>query len=525
MDNMENNNENLEIEVENDVFSTVFSDPAEHEDLQKKGKNKRALKVISLLLTVAVIIGGTFAIIKLIPEKQQDEASQSKRIKLLEYYDYDMKEVTIKNINGTFEFYSNVVEAYDETMSETLSETFWYLKGYDTDLTQSDTIVSIIDAAVNMSAIREITTKTAKDCGFDNPTAKIDAVTNEDKPLTIEIGSVSPDNAGVYVRTSLDNKIYLVGEMLNETFTFTDLDLASLSEEAPIDIDDKYKEYISNGELSTFDTITVSGKNFPKDMVFKINPNESLAGYMPFLVVEPMSRTASNVEQLYYLFNKGFTVSGAYAYDAKDSTIKKFGLDNPDFSVTIKLSDFTYTYKFKLQKDGNYAYLGNDSKNIKKVSLEDCSFLNYTTTDFYSSVVFITPIDGVSNFEIETEEGSHSFNIAIKDNGDSTNKYSIESNGKVYNSTYFSSYMSFLFAIQNMDFETEQTNDKPSLKMTFTYNDNTLKPTVIEYVKINATKYQYSIDGVAMGRIGSSSYNKIIKNLKRLLDGKQIISN
>ena len=184
-----------------------------------------------------------------------------------------------------------------------------------------------------------------------------------------------------------------------------------------------------------------------------------------------------------------------------------------------------YSYKFKKQSDGNYAVIGNDNKNVKKIDTNNFGFLNYTAKDFYSKTIFITPIDGVKNLKIETKDDTYNFSIALKEDGDSVNKYLIECNGKTYNSSYFQAYYGFLSALQCMDFEVEKLTQKPELKMTFIYDDKDKEPTVIEYKKLNATRYQYEINGVAMGRIGSSSYNKIHKNLERLLAGKQVVMN
>ncbi|MBQ4119412.1 MAG: DUF4340 domain-containing protein [Clostridia bacterium] len=519
MDNLPNN----ENKIENEELSTVFSDPTAHTEKKKVKNSKRSLKALSLLLVVAILICGTVAVIKLIPEKEEKITGDSE-ITVLDYEDSDIKEITVKNKNGSFNIYSKLVETEDEATGEALSETFWYLKGYDKEMTSSDALQSIVYNAVNMEAIREITSRTDKDCGLDKPAVTVKVTDNDGETFTLTVGDKSPDSAGVYVRTSKDDKIYLVGDMLDESLTFTEFDVASTESQKPITLDDKYKSYIENGVVSKVDSITISGKNFPQDIELKMNESD-LGGYVPFYVSKPVKRNAENGSQMLALFSQGFDVIGAYSYDIKPETIENLGFNKPDFSVSARFEDFVYTYKFKKQSDGNYAVIGNDSKNVKKIDAENFGFLSYTTTDFYSKTIFITPINDVKNLKIETKDGSYDFSIALKEDGDSVNTYIIECDGKTYNSTYFQSYYAFLSALQCMDFEVENTTQKPELKMTFVYEDKNKEPTVIEYKKINATRYQYEIDGVAMGRIGSSSYNKIHKNLERLLAGKQIIVN
>ena len=521
MENLPQNENN----IQDEEFSTVFSDPSEHKETAKKHKSKRSLKAISLLLVVAILIGGIFAVIKFIPEKVEENTSSSEKLELLDYYDYDIKEITLKNKNGTFNLYSKVVEAMDETTSETVSETFWYLKGYDTDLTESDSIKTVVNNIVSMDAIRKIDSKTKKECGLENPVVTADVTPIEGDKFTVEIGGKSPDNAGVYVKFANEDTIYLLGSMLDEELDVTALDFASLEAQTPITLDEKYSDYVSGDSIISFDSITVSGINIPKDVVLTLNEDEKLKSFVPYYLTSPMKRTAENGDTALAVFSQGFPVSGAYSYDVKKATLEKFGLDKPDFKISAKFDDYVYTYSFKKQKDGDYAYVGNDSKNVKKVTVDECGFLTYTTQDFYSKIVFLTPIDIVSNLKIETAEASHSFNIASATKNEDEKKYTIECDGKILNSTYFQSFYQFLCGLESMDFETESTTQKPVLTMTYTYNDKSLKPTVVEFVKINATKYQYSVDGVAMGRIGSASYNKINKNLERLLAGKQIVVN
>ena len=66
MDNLPNN----ENKIENEEFSTVFSDPTAHIEKKKVKNCKRSLKALSLLLIVAILICGTVGVIKFIPEKE-----------------------------------------------------------------------------------------------------------------------------------------------------------------------------------------------------------------------------------------------------------------------------------------------------------------------------------------------------------------------------------------------------------------------------------------------------------------------
>ncbi len=507
-----------------DDFSTVFSDPEEHKNVVPKTKVKRTKIALALCLVVAILLGGTVAVIKLIPETETEIASSS-NIEVVSYESDDIKEMTVENKNGKFKFYSEKEETESSEEEETITGVNWYIKGYDAEMIDGDLICDIVEEAVGIEAIREITEKSVSECGFDEPVATAKFTTNDGEKETVIVGANSPDNAGVYVKLESKDNIYLVGDSLDETLNFTDLDLASTEAQGAVTLDEKYSDYCSGGVVASSDYVTVEGVNFSEKMVFRPTRDETFAVFTPYEVLEPTQRSAENVETVFLVFTGGFNVSGAYSYDVESETIKSLGLDSPDFVLSAIFDDYTYSYKFKQQEDGDYAFIGNDSKYVKKVTLSDCSFLSYTTTDFYSSTIFMASIDDVSNLTLETEDKTYSFDIEENPSGDDTEKYLVECDGKSFKSAYFQSFYAYLCMLQAIDFETENVSSKPELTITYTYADEELEPTVITFVKESAVRYQYCIDGVPMGRLGSSDYTKILKNLERLLDGKQVVVN
>ena len=46
--------------------------------------------------------------------------------------------------------------------------------------------------------------------------------------------------------------------------------------------------------------------------------------------------------------------------------------------------------------------------------------------------------------------------------------------------------------------------------------------TAVEFRKASETKYQYSIDGIDMGKINSSALNKILKQVEKVSNGEAI---
>ena len=62
----------------------------------------------------------------------------------------------------------------------------------------------------------------------------------------------------------------------------------------------------------------------------------------------------------------------------------------------------------------------------------------------------------------------------------------------------------------------EKLSSEPQMTFVFTYSDASRNPTSVEFKKAAETKYQYSIDGIDMGKINSSALNKILKQVEKL---------
>jgi hypothetical protein len=480
---------------------------------------------LALVLALAVLVGGTLAVVKLIPEKQEEQPESKEDVIVLDSREEPIKNFVVKNENGSFKFLwrTEIIQPEAED-GEPTENVVWRMDGVDEDLTDSIEISNIADKLTYITAMREITTKNDKQCGFDKPRAEA-TLNFEDKEIKVLIGDLSPDNVGTYLKVSTSDKIYLVEESIGESLVFSPLDLASAEMENPLTLGDKYADYYTDGTLANVDKITAWGSHYDDEMVFVRNDDETMASYVPYIMIKPTERPAENVVNLFSVFSSGFYLEGAYTYSVTQKDIREFGLDSPDYILSATFDDLTYTYKFRKQSDGFYAVIGNNSKNIKKVSTEACGFLTCDPNYFISKTVFSTNISGVKNLKFVTKDKTYSFDITENPSGDENDKYIVKCDGKTFESTNFQSFYQYLCLLEVMEFEVKDTNLKPDLSIVYTYNDSSKKPTTIDFVKLNTTKYQYSIDGVAMGKIGSTKYKKMLKLLDTLLEGKTITIN
>lgn len=505
--------------------STVFSDPAEHKKTAVRHKKKLLPVIISAVLAVAVLAGGTVAVIKLIPEREEGSSSPSvETIKVIDEDSDDYKTVTVTNENGTFKLYSaeETVETDSSDSSGSRTEINWYLDGYDKELIDSSSVGNIADYASSLEAAREITAKTVAECGLETPVIRADVVKNDGSEFSILVGSESPDGTGIYVKLSTDDKIYVTESTVKDNFTFDALGLAEKSQVPGITVTDAMADYAEEGELTSFDTITLTGKNYTETVVITPNDDEIFSDYASYLVISPTKRIADNVDGIFDLFKNGVSVSGAYSFDNSAVARKQFGLDNPDLTATIKIGSFTTTYLFKQQADGDYAVWYEGARLIKKVSKANLTFIDYKTTDYYADWVCLQSINELSNFTVKTPDKAYSFDIVYDDSEDAEKTLVITYEGKKLVAENFKNFYQECISLSCSDYTVDKVSGEPEMSIIFTYSDSSRDTVTVDFVKSSETKYQYSVNGIDMGKVNSTDLNKILRLVKKVADGETL---
>ena len=513
-----------------EVFSTVFSNPTVHRDIPQKKKH-RLLAAIASVLAVAIFAGGTVAVIKLIPEKEENiDSPFISDITVTEVSSDEISKVTVKNEKGTLELYTEKTKSESSsstTSSESEETVTWYLKGVDKKLVNSSTISSFAQSAASITAMREITEKTQEDCGFNKPFAIVDIKGDEKNSFTVTGGGKAPDGSGYYVKNSKDNKIYLVDSSYAEELNVDSLYFATSDSMSAFAVPEDAEGYVSEeGAITTFDSLTIKSKKFSDTLVIESNPNEALAQYAGFMVKKPTVRVAENVDGIVSLFASGVSTVGAYSYDVSAESIKRFGLDTPDFQMTLDIMGKTLTYKFALQNDGNYAAINDDSKLISTVGADAIStFANADIIYFYSSWICLYSIDDINALNLTVNGKNYNFGIkklSEEEAEESDVNYAITLNGKEADCQSFQNIYQFLISLACTDYTVDKAEGEPQITFEFVFKDKKVGKSVVEFTKSGETRYQYSVDGMNLGKINSSAMNKLVKYLEKFAAGETI---
>lgn len=503
--------------------STIFSAPLEHKDKKRNNGKKRILTVIASLLSIAVLVSGTIAAIKLIPERTDDDdafdpGSFFDEISVIECSADAVSSVTITNPNGEFKLVP------ETTVSGDTTTTSWTVEGVDVSKINATSATSIITAVTNVTALKEITGISAENCGFDEPTVtvKVESKDSEKYPAySIIIGKASPDGIGSYMKTDKDDTIYLVDSSSISSYSETvPIDLASKDAIPATSFKAEDSTYKNDTGIVSFDSLTFSGTAFPQTVTVHKNTDTSDSGSLvTYLVKTPIERYAhnENIAKVLQSFSNSILVNGAYAFDINSKTLAEFELDNPDYIVALTVEGETKSFKIALQDDGYCAVVYDDATMIRKVSTSDIAFIGYTTDDLYMTQPALYSVSDVSNLTFEYAGNSYSFDITYDE--DAAESLSVKCGDTKITTSYFQSFYALLADMDCIDFTVNNTTAEAEATIRYTFVDGSVSE--LKFYAVNAAQYQYSMNDVHMGKIASSVFDKIMKNAKLTADNQK----
>lgn len=519
----------LEIEMED---STVFSDPTANKVTAENVKRRKLLpKIIASVLIPAILAGTVFAAIKFIPEleKETEVVSGLDEIKVIDLDAEKFTNAKITNANGNFEFYcKKVITESDEPLTQDSTEEdkydvtiTWFQKGMDENLTSSEIITSTINSLAKITSVKEVVGKPASECGFDTPAATVEFTDEDGNVTAFQLGSESPDRTGYYLKRA-DEKIFVVSSEINVLLSFRPIDLASIALMPAFPRTNLGSKYVDDlGNLLSFDTITISGKNFSQPVVFAPNTDELTSTYAEYYMNSPVRRPASEkVDALVDMFKTGASPDAAYSFDCSAASLKEVGLDKPDLVATMKIGNTTLTYKFRKMDDTNCAVICDGWPLIQRVPLSTVPFVDYTESDYKSSWIALNALADLEEFTFKTPEKTHVFgvDVEIDPEDDSIKNYTITYDGKELDTAKFQEFYEACVGMLAADYVVnDDVTGSADYALIYTFNDTIGGKNAIEFHKDGASRYQIRNDGVPMGRVNSSALKKLANKLNEML--------
>lgn len=498
----------------NETQSTIFSDPVVHEE--NKVKNRKPWKkLLVAFLAVAIVAGATVAVIKLIPEKQEEE-DKTVTFNILNIDSANVEKAEIETNGKTLTLLSTVTE------TDNSSSVSWSVDGINAAYTDSSAIESAVEDASVIEVSREVE-GSAADFGLDNPQATVTLYARNSafETVTISIGNSAPANLGYYCSLSTDNKIYLASSGVGDLIDINPLNFATTEGLAGVLQTESNTNCFADGSLTDFDYITISGKNYEAPLKIEPQEDETLNAYFAFKITSPSVRIGDDdtITSLISVLSSGITSSGAYAFDPDTATLKSYRLDDPDVTLTISVAGSPYTILASKVDDNFYAAIDTYGGLIHKIAASSLSFADTAATDYYSSFIVLENLSGLSHFKAAFKDGSaYDFETVYNSEDES---YKAFIGGTELDIDNFKAFYRQFISLTPVEQNTKQISDV-SLTVTLVHSNGSAD-TVLTFKPYSSGRYQVELNGIPMGLITSTSYEKFAANIKNVANGTPVI--
>lgn len=504
--------------------STIFGASPVREEKRKTPKKHKMLKTaLSAFLALAILVGGTVAVIKLIPEKEEEDSTQkTEQITVFTHKDTDVEKVTVERTAGKVVYTSTLVK--EKTESESATATKWSIDGIDAALIDESSLSTHIASLITINASREIEIEEGADYGFATPLYTLSLKLRDGKESKLLLGNKTPSASGFYAKTADGDKVYLVStdtadllDAKNEEFSIKTVIAAQKSTDAT-------KAYFSEDTLTFFDTMTIARKG-EKTISFISSFDEDTNQMLPYTMVSPYNRSADTdtVTNLVTLASGGLNADSAYAFNPTAKDLQLYGMTNPELVFELKYGSNVIKFSATKQSDGYFAVMTpENSKIIFRVAASSITFADTALEDFLSSMPFIEMITNFESFTFETESGKNVFTMSYeKDDNGEEQIASVKANGKEVEKGQFQTYYQYLVGTEPSDVVFEKVNKTADFTI-FCKARPGQKDFTLKFIKNTDRRYYYEINGEPIGLVSTSYVEKLMNYQRELADGKTI---
>ncbi|MBQ5911191.1 MAG: DUF4340 domain-containing protein [Clostridia bacterium] len=527
-DNMKDN----EFEIESRVYevsdeeSTIFSAPELHRDKVKKGAKLKKIILSVVALAVVVAIAVTVAV-TVPPLLDDSNTSSTDEINppIVDSAVYEgVNRVVLKRSDTEIEY--KIIEREKETQDDSGNTTTklvkeWALADIDPSLTDYTNIDNTVNSYMEQHYTKKVSDNKndGNDYGFDKPIYQVDFYKegSDSVHLSLIIGGENPAKTGRYATTSNDDAVYYIAG-ISEFYHYQKVKTDFVDPES-IPAIAKEQDYsddnFTEGQLVMCNKLVVSGNAVGDTYVIESQESDKVTTFTSYQVTSPTNRPANdeNVGNIVALFSYGIESTGCYSYTVTDQDIKEFGLDKPDFDVTIYVGNIKRSFKATRQSDGNYAVYYEGNKTIMMVPASSLAPAAYERGDLFNALLFIENITNAESITFQSGAESIVFDITTEydEEADTNRLVKIEIGGKELKKENFQSFYQYLISIKAQSYDEHDTSAlTPDTTIVVKHKDGS-PSTTVKYFKITNARYQMEVNGVKMGLISSSEHSRIMK--------------
>lgn len=505
-------------------------------------------KVKSIIICVVVIIclGVTLLVLNLTGNKDDSTSSSDISPSVVDSVE------TIPLINDIADdldnTYVKAVKVRNENDSFTVSQiknktNEWEIKALD-GIEQSSIAYSGMTSVIASLSATDIAEENAEDLlkyGLKKAKAEFTVTFSDDNNTkrTYLIGDIAPNEDDYYVCEKGKNTVYTVASGVLSYFFYTKEDFIALT---------MLEKPLSDSDYPDFIRETITSKSLDYDMVIE-NPKVHRANMLSAQVMtEPVYAylDATNSAEITHGM-WGLSANSAVLAKPDEKDFKTYGLLNPTTKVKLETSAGTYTLyigdpvyaKDSKGKDTTtvefyYTYLdGVSGKDvIFKVLADSLPWAGAEPSDFISSLMTYNAATDLKSVSVDDGKEKNVFKLKAEIDPDAQviegedpemMLTSVKLNGKELNLDVWKSWYQVLLQCPTSEVYFKDPETKCYLTVSINRNDG--GGDVLQFYKDTARRTIVKLNGKTSYRIKTSYVNKLVSDMQRAIEGKEIQTN
>ena len=502
--------------------------------------NKRVLSLVIVGVCCAALVGTLVVLLNLKPAEAPSSDPSSEA------------EPAIELIKKTYDADNNVVVFPVKTAEfTTSSETFKLVRNGEDGMiveayadlpVDSYSADSLGEYLADIKATKKVSDNSDNqaDFGLDDPECKIDVVFYDDSEYHIEVGNKIPSANGRYLRLGGDGPIYIVENVMVDSFLQPSTTYIATAMISPPAVDSSNTE-----QSAVMYSITMGGSSREKPMsmrVYKDGDDFDMSNYSYIMTAPYLTGTASLSENAKVpMITSQTSLSALTAFLAHPSTedLKEYGLDNPFSTAEICLAVMTapaeadtvvtydgyvyYTIRLgNKDEDGNYYAMSDKLDIIFLVSPSSVVWADAEWDQLAPSMLFLIDITTISEASVTVDGQTSRFELTHID-GETNNEINmvVKADGKTYSTPDFRRlYQVFMQASRYGAAEGIPAGTPEvviNLKRVAGQRERT-----IEFYKQDASLYVCVVEGGEMFTVRASDVNFLKQQVKNYLEGVKV---
>ena len=421
------------------------------------------------------------------------------------FFDYakeDIATVEITNEYGTY----TLKRIYESESSRIV------LVGNEEETIFPSTASAAFNSAVTISSTTLVSEDSSKlaEYGLNAPSITVKTTLNDGTVRVLNIGIESP-SGGYYVNTSELSDVYLITSYAASNFQYARTDYY------PLDLFGTY-------ESLSFTGLTVHRPDYDIDDIRLSDEDYEAAVDAAEANIKSQLELASPFKfdvNSVYMDDLVKAISGLQADevvsdDMSESSLASYGLDASARTLLIKNDGKKLIIGNKDEQKGVYYVMLDGRRVVYAVSAESLAFIEDGADRYAYTMIGLVALKNVKTLVIETANKTYEF---VCSDVEDLQYLEVTCGGKELPPDEFKKlYQQIFSATQNGLAEKPESD----LFMRITYNKKDGTKSVIEYYKIDMTRYYAEVNGVGYFSVKSDMVEKIPADCERILNGEII---